>query len=421
MKKLIPILLVLAVFTGVFVYSVNYRNEANQKQFEIAAQRETKKASKNDTPLTDEDIIAQNEESGYKLYYKDGKATVAKGDAKLEFNNWSNSIDAKNPELYYNDFDSDGEKELIIRLADGRSDVTGKTEYDYVLYLFEETEKDGKKQLTYITANANSWRTVFKNSINFELTQLKCKKFLQIAMNDADNRIEYDEETGITDNKYVAYALANSNSKKEFYTLSKYSSGLGIYNISEDGKITLDIRVIINYTESELNYYIGNIHSEIVVSDGYFRLKPNTIVFNPLESYTVTDPRDTATADWSYEIKNLSSSDGNGVISSITAQFTVGSGTGSSLYLGSYSGDITDVDSVKFTQSSVTLTAKNGFTFDENVVKNGKFKVLAGQDRTDISYTAQVKNSSDGSTLIIDFDKSYDREDLSSVIISYGI
>ena len=98
MKKLIPILLVLAVFTGVFVYSVNYRNEANQKQFEIAEQRETKRASKKETPLTDDDIIAQNEESGYKLYYKDGIATVAKGDAKLEFSGWSNSFDAKKPE-----------------------------------------------------------------------------------------------------------------------------------------------------------------------------------------------------------------------------------------------------------------------------------------------------------------------------------
>lgn len=421
MKKLIPILLVLAVFTGVFVYSVNYRNQENQKQFEIAEQRETKRASKKETPLTDDDIIAQNEESGYKLYYKDGIATVAKGDAKLEFSGWSNSIDAKKPELYYNDFDDDGEKELIIRLADGRSEATGKTEYDYVLYMFEEAEKDGKKQLTYITATSNNWRTVFKNSINFEITQLKCKKFLQIAMNDADSKIEYDEKTGITDNKYVAYALTNSNSKKEYYTLLKYNSGLGIYTISEDGKITLDIRVIIKYNESELNYYIGNIHSEIVVSDGFFRLKPNTITFIPLDDYTVTDPRDTANADWSYEIKNLSPSKAGDTISSITTQFTVGSGSGSSLYFGNYSGDITNVDSVKFTQSSVTLTAKDGFTFDENFVKNGNFKVLAGQGRTDISYTAQVKNSADGSTLIINFDKSYDREDLSSVVINYGI
>lgn len=421
MKKLIPIALVLAVALGIFAYSVSYRNQLDREQYEIAAQRETKKASKNETPLTDADIIAQNEESGYKLYFKDGKATVSKGDAKLEFFNWSTSIEAKNPELYYNDFDGDGTKELIIRLADGRSDATGKAEYDYVLYMFEETEKDGKRQLTYITATSNNWRTVFENSIRFELTQLKCKKFLQIAMNDADSRIEYDEKTGITDNKYVAYVLAGSNSKKEYYTLSKYSSGLGIYNISDDGKITLDIRVIVRYNESQLNYYVGNIHSEIVISDGYFRLKPNTIVFNPLESYKVTDPRDTATADWSYDIKNISSSEESGEISSITTQFTVGSGVGSSLYFSNYSGDIVNVSSVKFTQDSVTLTANDGFTFDEDAVKNGNFKVLAGQSRTDISYTAQVENSPQGSTLIINFDKSYDREDLSSVIINYGI
>ena len=421
MKKLIPIALVLAVALGVFAYSVSYRNQLDREQYEIAAQRETKKASKNETPLTDDDIIAQNEESGYKLYFKDGKATVVKGDAKQEFLNWSTSIEAKNPELYYNDFDGDGTKELIIRLADGRSDATGKTEYDYVLYMFEETEKDGKKQLTYITATSNNWRTVFENSINFELTQLKCKKFLQIAMNDADSRIEYDEKTGITDNKYVAYVLANSNSKKEYYTLSKYNSGLGIYNISDDGKITLDIRVIVRYNESQLNHYIGNIHSEIVISDGYFRLKPNTIVFNPLESYKATDPRDTAKSNWSYEIKNINSTAGEGVISSISTRFTIDGSTGSSLYFSNYSGDIINIDNVKFTQSAVTLTASKGYTFNEDYVNNGNFKVLIDDGKTDISYTAQVNNSAQGSTLIINFDKSYDREDLSSVVINYGI
>ena len=210
MKKMIPLVILLIAVIGVFAFSVNYRNK-QQTQQNINTE-DTTYNQKTDNTITEADIIAENEEAGCKLYFKNNVATLEYGGAKLEFDNWNRSIAVKVPELYYNDFDNDGTKELIIRIVDNYSNVTGNNEYSYTLYLIKPEEKDGETVLNYTTAQANTWKTVFNNLVKFEVTQLiECKKYLQFAMNDSDKAINYDEKTGITDNKHVSYARADSS------------------------------------------------------------------------------------------------------------------------------------------------------------------------------------------------------------------
>lgn len=417
MKKFIPLILLVIVFIGVYIYSANYRDNKIQQNSSSSSSYEYHPT---DDVLSEADLVAYNEESGYKLYYKNGIATVAYNDATLEFSNWGTSIDLQPPELYYNDFDENGEKELIIKLVDDYSSITGQTVYSYSLYMIKSAvNDDGETTLSYIAAQSSNWKNVFGQAINFEVTQLKdCKKFLQFAMNDADTPIKYDEKTGITDNKYVSYAKADCNSKKQYYIISKYSRGLGIYNVLDDGKITLDIQIIINYEESDLNYHIGNVHCEMRLKDGKFGIKPNTISFIPLDSYKITNPQDVAAENWKYNISNNSSADiDNTVIDNVNAQFSINSySTSDSQYFGNMIGGIKNIDNITFTQADVTLKAKSGYSFDNALVENGKFEVLIGEDGQDISYTADIK----GDELIVRFDKTYDKEDLQSVTINFG-
>lgn len=416
MKKIIPLVVLLIAVIGVFVFSINYRNKQLTQQ-NITAENTTYNQNTDNT-ITEADIIAENEEAGCKLYFKNNVATLEYSGAKLEFDNWDRAIAVKMPELYYNDFDNDGTKELIIRIVDNYSDVTGNDEYSYTLYLIKPEEKDGETVLNYTTAQASTWKTVFNNLVKFEVTQLiECKKFLQFAMNDSDKAINYDEKTGITDNKHVSYAQADSSAKKEFYTITRYSRGLGIYNIQEDGTITLDVQVIINYEETVGDYHIGNIHCDMMIQDGVFMVKPKTISFVVLDKYKITDPRDTAENNWSYEYNNLSTTPSdNAVIKNISYSLTLsGSSTRANGYLGNMTDDIKYINSIEFDESGVVLKAKNGCSFDAEQLNNGRFKVTINNNQ-DISYTAKINNNE----LIIAFDKTYDKEDLSTVNINFG-
>ena len=321
MKKILPLIAVLIAVIIAFAFSVKYKNKKvieNNNENIITQEKSTEALSN--------ELIAENKESGYKLFFDGETATLVSADnAKLEFSSWKKSIAISTPELYYNDFDGDGSKELIIKVVDSSNRVTGKTVYSYELYLITPQTVDGEEKLSYSIARESTWKDVFNNAIKFEVTQLPTKKFLQFAMNDINEKITYDEETGLTDNKYVSYALALSDTKKNYYNILKYNRGLGVYNILEDGTITLDIQVIVNYNESNENHHIGNIHTEMIISDGQFRVKPKTISFETLDEYKVSDPRETAEEKWAYTINNTgSASSGNSkVIKAIDTGFSL--------------------------------------------------------------------------------------------------
>ncbi|MDE5973728.1 MAG: hypothetical protein K2G73_03570 [Eubacterium sp.] len=415
MKKILPLIAVLIAVIIAFAFSVDYKNKKAQKNHADSIITEVKS-----TEPKKNELIAENKESGYKLFFDGETATLVSADnLELSFSSWKKSIAIAVPELYYNDFDGDGKKELIIKTVDSSTKVTGKTVYSYELYLITQQTVDGAEKLQYSIARESTWKDVFNSAIKFEVTQLKTKKILQFAMNDINEQITYDEETGLTDNKYVSYALALSDTKKHYYTILKYNRGLGVYNILEDGTITLDIQVIVNYNESKENHHIGNIHTEMMINEGKFQVKPKTISFETLDEYKVSDPRETAKEDWSYTINNTSpaSSSNSKVIKSIDASFTVStSALHSQQSLAGEASDIKNADYIIFSQNGVSITAKEGFSFDKTQLDEGRFSIMVNDGKDDISYSAAVKDDK----LFIYFDKTYDRDKLGRVQIIFG-
>lgn len=72
----------------------------------------------------------------------------------------------------------------------------------------------------------------------------------------------------------------------------------------------------------------------------------------------------------------------------------------------------------------MVLTAKDGYSFSNVITGSGNFSVLINSgtdDEYDISYDCAVKNEGNTSTLTINFDKTYDREDLDNVTINFGV
>ena len=415
MKKILPLIAILIAVIIAFAFSVSYKNKKAQENNANYITTEAKSTE----PKTNE-LIAENKESGYKLFFDGETATLVSADnLELAFSSWKKSIAIAVPELYYNDFDGDGNKELIIRTVDSSTKVTGKTVYSYELYLITRQTVDGVKKLQYSIARESTWKDVFNNAIKFEVTQLKTKKILQFAMNDINEQITYDEETGLTDNKHVSYALALSDTKKHYYTILKYNRGLGVYNILEDGTITLDIQVIVNYNESKENHHIGNIHTEMMINEGKFQVKPKTISFETLDEYKVTDPRESAKENWSYTINNTSpaAQSNSKVIKSVDASFTVNtSSIHSQQALAGETSDIKNAEHIIFSQNGISIIAKDGFSFDKTQLDEGRFSVLVNDGKDDISYSAAIRDN----TLFIYFDKTYDRDKLGRVQIIFG-
>lgn len=438
MKKTITIIVLLLAVIGAFIFSYQYRNQKIAEQISDTSSTSAE-ATENTAAKADDKnnnskryIIAEDKENDYQLYYDGKNVEIVHGEYKETCVTWSYSVECETPEIFCKDYDGDGEKELMIKLVNGKLETVYNKDaspYTYSIYMLKPTiTSSGEKSFSMFIASADTWKTPFERAINCELTQLKsCKKFLQFAMNDKSEKIKYNEKTGITSNKYVGYSLALSDTTGNYYTLSRWTRGVGIYDIDKDGNLYLDIQVLANYEEVSDTQYIGDIHCEMDVENGKFDIKPNSIVFNAYKYYKVTDPRDSAQNKWNCVINNKSTNTNfkSTDIDWIEAEFSLqNTSDDNSMYFETMPSKIKCIDSIKFTQSAVVLTAKKGYTFSTHVADSGNFSVTINngdKNAYDISYTCSVKTDKQASTLTIKFDKTYDKEDFNKVLIKFGI
>lgn len=435
MKKAIIAIAVLIVMIGAFVFSYQYRNQKiSQQTSNISTtqpmQHEDEALSVATTDTEKTGLIAEDKENDYQIYFDGKVTTIVHGEYKKEFLSWEFAVKSETPTIFCKDYNGDGEKELAIRVINGVNESEGGVrEYTYAIYLLKPvTMSSGEKTFDVAIASKDTWKAPFDAAIKCELTQPKsCKKFLQFTMDDINESITYDEQTGLTNNKHVNYALALSDNKKQYYTFDRWSRGLGIYNIDEDGNISVDIQVLVYYAENKSEHYIGDIHCGIDIIDRKFSVVPNTIVFNPLNEFQVTDPRDVAGSDWKCVIHNESANTNfkNTEIDWIEADFSLSkTNAENKQYFESLPSKIKCVDSVEFTQDSLTLTAKDGYTFSQRMADKGAYSVILNSDESDevdISYTCSIKTDANSSALTIHFDKSYDKEDFDKVLIKFGV
>ena len=439
MKKsiiLIAVLLIAAI--GAFIFSYQYRNQQISEQTSVSSKfstTEAKRSSQADSNTKESVLLAEDKENDYKIYY-DSEAeilTIIHGEYLKEFKTWGYAIRCETPTIFCKDYDDDGEIEMVIKIVGGKQekrDAKGKPLYTYVLYMFKPiTTSIGEKTFSAIIATEDTWKTPFTNAIRCEMTQLEsCKKILQFAMDDIKEEIAYDEKTGLTTNKYGGYATALTDVKNNYYTMKQWSKGFGIYNLDTDtGAMTLDIQLIVGYKETSKTQYVGDIHCDVDIKDNKFYIVPKTIVFVPKSNYIVNDPRDTAKSNWSCVITNESKNanfTGNN-IDWIETEFSLSNTSSeSSQYFENLPSKIKGVDTVKFTQSSVVLTAKSGYTFSQNILDAGVFSVLINhgeENEVNVAYTCSVENVNGTDTLTINFDKTYDKEDFDKVFIKFGV
>ncbi|MBO5494921.1 MAG: hypothetical protein J5964_04275 [Eubacterium sp.] len=412
----------------VFGYSVKYSRDKNEER--IASVSTTKMPESTTVNRSGAELLSESEDKKFQLYYIEKTELAYIVYEGKEFDcNWGWSVKLHKPDTSYFDVDGDGEKDFLVRILAEYStdDASNAAKYEvYNLYMYKGTEKDGEPDLEIFFANKQTWREPFSEAVKCEVTQLKSsKKFIQVAMNNADRSISYDD-SGLTDNKYTYYAAAFRDDKNNYFTLANWHFNQGIYKFDEENeKLRLTMSIIVEYRENEFKEYLGDVTCEIGIVNGRLAIVPMTIIFEPLSKKVVVDPRNMAEKDWSITIKNsaadpkASSAD----INWIENQFDVSTlGDQTDMDFSKLTSKIKYIDTVEISQSGIVLTAFPNYTYSDRVLQNGVFSVVIddGNGTRQIDYTCVEGTKNGRSTLTITFDKTYNKDELKDMRIKFG-
>lgn len=420
MKYFLRILLVLVVAVAAVYGVYQYNNSGDSTGGDnITTVTKAPATEKNG----DRVLLAQYGDE-FKLY-KSGNIVILNANGKdYEFENWSSDIDAKEPELYYEDFDADDEKELAVRAV---SDVKGE-DYTYNLY-FLDPEKDDNGDTSYnvTVATRSTWSEMLEDTVLVELSQLKsCNKIGQLAMNYADDGVSYNKDTGIVTKGHSGY-FGVLQDGGNYLTIDGWSKGDGIYTIDKNNKINLDIDVNVTYKGSAVVQKAGKIHMQLnLQKNGGFLTAPKSLKFVAYDEYKVSDPTTVADKAWSFTENNSNKAvpGGSATIGWINHKINYDSTvTTQTVNYSTAQTDINGIEKIVLTDKNISLTAKKGCTFDNSSAGSGHFSVIINEgtkSEYSIAYKASVDKSGAKEVLTISFDKSYPQSEIKTVSVNYG-
>lgn len=392
----------------------------------------TRNIEASSTTKPDRVLVAENKEGNYQLYKEKNNVILVHEDIEKSFENWYWSVGEKTPEMYYADFDDDGEKELLIVMVISRAGYTNANNegyYNAMVMVEPIVDEKGNKDFSVITAGAETWKRPFTEAIKCELSQLKSNdKFLQFVMDDCDETFAYDDKTGISTNKYVYYAKAIRLADGSYAKFSRWVRGSNKYYVGENNELLLDLQLLAYYEGVKAAQYIGDIHMNIAFKDGKFIIVPNTISFVPNPEFLVSDPRKKADGKWKSIINNSAGASAvteeNNEIKWIETEFNLNSFDNEvTVSFAGRDSQIKCVDKVEITQNAIVMTAKGGYVFSDRPVGKAEYSVIindAAGNPIDIVYNCEVINTENVSKLKFKFDKTYNKEELNKIVIKFG-
>lgn len=422
LKVMTALVLAVAVVFGVYYYTDKKPNDEKAQNVSLTTVSKAPATEKNSNLK----LIASLEKEGFYLY-KGNKSVILKHkDKEFEFDNWNSNIDLETPKMYYANFDDDKEKELIIRAVGAVNQET--KEYIYDLYILNPKQNTKEEEYDVILATHNTWSKILNSNIREEVTQLKrCKKILQIAMDVVAAPISYDKKTGVAKTGYRGYARALQDSNGNYLTIDKWEKGRGVYSISEDNKICVDVPVNVRYKESKAVQKIGFIHFEFNFDkSNKLAVTRRSMVFTAAKEYQVSSQINETKEKWTYTENNSDKStpSSDTIIDwikyktayspSLITQTTSFAGKGT---------DINGISKIVITQEYIELTAKKGMEFAKSSAEKGEFSVIMNEgykSECDIAYKAAIGEKDGVQTLKISFDKKYSKKELGSITVNYA-
>jgi len=424
-KILLTLVLAVAIVFGMYYYT-NGNPFEKQENTSVLTTVSKPAATEKDTKR---ELLASLPKDDYYLYKSTNGVVLKHNKKEYEFTNWSRLIDVEAPEMFLNDYDGDGEKELLIKAVSAKNASSGEMEYE--LYLLDKQKtSSGKTTYKVYLASKSTWGDILDKQIREEVRQLKsCKKIIQFAMHYKNKSLRYDKKTGIAKNGFVNYGRALQDDNGDYLTFNKWTKGKGIYSINEENEICVSVEVLIGYKKSEVVQTIGHINFKLDFDGGMFTVKRKTMNFTPENAYKVSDPRTAVNEQWSYLENNANKK-------SVEVPKTLGwiqyapelskDMLTQTIDLTQKDTDIKLVSKIHICESYIELIAKSGCTFDKSILNKSEYSVIInkGTDKEyEISYTSEITEKGKKKrqeVLRIYFDRAYARDEIDSILITYG-
>lgn len=372
-------------------------------------------------------LLAELKEEDFHLYSAGDYVVLAHGGQEVEFDDWSKNIAKETPQMYYNDFDGDGNKELVIRAF---KEVDAKTkERVYCLYvLFVTQDKEGKFVYDVSFVDRSSWYKSFSKMLNAEMSQpASYNNRVQFAMNGTNEAIAYDSKTGVAVNGHVWFTRALSDNTGKYYKFKSWEKGPGIFVIDNDKKqINVDVLVYASYEGVSAPQKVGAIRFGLVVTDGSVSIRSKSVDFIPNEGNVATDPSNVAKDKWKCTFKNTAKyAKTDKVIDKIAINCDLVNSKNKEINVAysSKNDDSVALDKVIVQNDTIKLYAKKGCTFAKTKTTSRDYSATIKFENVecDTSYSATVETENDVSVLVYKLDKNYSAEELNNVYIRFGV
>lgn len=370
-------------------------------------------------------LLAELKEDDFRLYSAGDFVILEHGGQEAEFNDWSKNISKETPKMYYNDFNEDGQKELVIRAL---KEVDAKTkEKVYCLYvLFITKDKDGKFVYDVSFVDRAGWYKTFNQMLNAEMSQPKgYNNRIQFAMNSTSEPIAYDSKTGVATNGHVWFTHALADNTGKYYKFKSWEKGPGIFNIDNDKKqINVDVLVYVSYDEVPEMQKVGSIRFGLVVKDGSIAIRSKSVDFIPNDQNVATDPREVAKENWKCTFNNTASNAKDKIIDKISINCNLSNvNAEQNVSYSSKNDDSSSIDKVVVQNDTIKIYAKKGCSFAKTKTTSRDYSAIIkiGDVESDTCYSATVETEADKSVLVYKLDKNYSSKELNNVHIRFGV
>ena len=423
MKYFLKVILVLALAAAT-VMGMYYYTTGNRPTF-LGGNSDYQLTTVSRQPVTEKyaALTLLVAEGDYALYKSGDLIVLDHAGKRYEFSGWSKDIDMEKPEMTVINIDDDPEDELIVKGVAAFDEESN--DYIYSVYIMNSVE-DAAKGYEVAILNEDAWKNLASKYIISEITQLKTsKKIVQLAMiaNTTGSALAYDNATGIAIDAHTGYFRALQSDDGQYLTAAVWNMGKGIYSVSEDGTVSVDIDVDVSYDNTSEVQQAGVLRFDIALTSNVeYTIASKSILFTPNKSYAVAEPKLETAAGWSYTENLTTAATPAKEIKWIkhTLQYDAEAVT-QTVDTAEELGDLSGVESLTMTESGITLKARKGSTFSEATAKSTQFSVIINKgtdSQYDIAYTCTLNEAKD--TLTVTFDRTYARSEINAVEINFG-
>lgn len=381
-------------------------------------------------------LLAQIKNKDYYLYKQDEKVILTHGGNEFEFENWSKYIELEAPIMVLKNMDSDPEHEIVIQVVSGIDEENNK--YQYHLYVLNEivNETTGEIEYAVTQLSANTWVELVNERIRIEVSQLpKCDKIIQIAMCMSRDTIRYDRDTGeCPDIAFWFSALKDENGN--YRKIKGWTKGAGEYSLDDGHYIRLSIPLYVTYEGTDEVQEAGVIKATVAVNAQRTPyIKNRSMTFIAAEKYSVHSRQKVAENNWTYTETNSSHgaySGGDMMIDNIDYMTACApDAKQNTVNFASNDTEANDLKQIVVTESYIDLAAKDGYTFDKDIVDKRKYAVTVENDiirgeksetvTYEISYGAKIITDENANqTMRINLDKKYPKKYMNHLKIHFA-